>query len=426
MSWIEKVQRISGFNDQLTGGLIGLLIFFPVFSIGIYCGYYKDIPIVLVEALAESSDKSSAISFIALLASCIVIACQIVGILYLSHILKDVPVLMKIIPERASIESSDKSFIIQSSQKDGEPAGNKSISEESSSPSIVNEICMEIKRRFSNKGSYYRFVLLILTPFLILDIWFLLIRSDRDAFLFDPSNRLQFAFEMYGKLIAYFIEYLIALMLWIIIHIYKAFKIVGNRKFRSYVQIDLFSIDGIGGLGHARDSTKKIVLYYFGSMTLAILTFSISLSSVFYDLDKKFFFETKYALEFSYLMQIILYIILLIVGLYYSTNMYLEIRKIFNEFILEECCINSKIYNEKRNKLRKEFSEINMKKSDGEINRLRTDLEIINADRENLMRSAKSGFNLSIILTIACSFLSSLIIPILTMINLIQGIMKGP
>jgi hypothetical protein len=67
-----------------------------------------------------------------LLASCIVIACQIVGILYLNHILKDIPVLVKIIPERASIESSDKSFIIQSSKKDGELAGNKSISEESS------------------------------------------------------------------------------------------------------------------------------------------------------------------------------------------------------------------------------------------------------------------------------------------------------
>lgn len=418
MTWIERLQRLSGFSDQLTGVLIGFLIFLPAISIGIHGGYYANI----FATLADGSHKSFAIlNFIALPVSCIVIACQIAGILYLTRILKDIPVLMKIVPERTSIASPDKSFIIQSSQRDGEPAGNM---EGGSDISIVDEICLEIKRGFSNKRSYYSFVFLILAPFLLLDIWFMLIRSDRDALLFEPSGRLQFAFEMYGMLTAYFIEYLMAIMIWIIIHIYRTFKLVGNNKYKPHIQIDLFSIDGIGGLGQARDSIKGIALYYFGCMTLAILTFSISLSSVFYDIDKRFFFETKLAIELSYLTQIFMYIILLIFGLYYLWLIYQEIRRIFNKFIFEECSFNSKIYNEKRSRLQKEFSEIYNEKSNEEIKRLCADLEIINADRENLMRSAKSGLSPSIILTIAGSFLSSLAIPILTAIEIIQKIMK--
>lgn len=376
--WIEKLQKASGLTDPFIGGLIGLLFFSLYFTIGRYVGHYVNV------------STTSFIEFVASLASCIVIAYQIPVILFLIRILKDIPTLVKI------------------TRKDD------------SKPSIVDEMRMEIMRGFLTKRPYYRFVFLILVPFVAMDCWFFLIRPDRDSLLLQ-ENQWSLAFEISGLLIAYFIEYLIATILWIIINIYKTFKLLGNSKFRSYIQLDLFSIDGIGGLGKAMDSTKKIAICYFACMTLAILAFLVPLVNVIYHENTKFYL----ALKFVYLIQILLYVVLLIVGLYYIWSIHIEIKYIFNKYILEDICNINTIYSETRNRLRMKLSEINKNADYDEINQLRTALEIINADRENLTRIAKSGYNLSIVITIASSFMGSLVIPILTMIKLVQGILNG-
>jgi hypothetical protein len=375
--WIERLQKASGFTDPFMGGLIGLLIFSIFFIIGRCDGHYIII------------SKTSFIEFIASLASGIVIAYQIPVILFLIRILKDIPSLMKIIPD-------------------------------DSKSSIVDEMRTEIMRKFSARGPYYRFVFLILLPFLAIDCWFFLIRPDRD-FLLLQENQWNLAFEISGLLIAYFIEYLIATIIWIILNIYEAFKLLGNSKFQSAIQLDLFSIDGIGGLGKTMDSTKRIAVCYFTCMTLAILAFLVPLVNLVGNETTKFYL----ALTFVYILQIILYVVLLLIGLYYIWSIHIEIRDIFNKYILKEICDINKIYGEKRNRLRMKLSEINKNADYDEINQLHTALEIIDADRENLTRIAKSGYNISVVVTIASSFIGSLVLPILTMIKLVQGILNG-
>jgi hypothetical protein len=60
-----------------------------------------------------------------------------------------------------------------------------------------------------------------------------------------------------------------------------------------------------------------------------------------------------------------------------------------------------------------------------EIKQLSVALEILNSDREDLTRIAKRSYNLSIVFTIAGSFIGSLVLPILTMIKLVQEILKS-
>ncbi|MDD2754660.1 MAG: hypothetical protein PHS80_03930, partial [Methanothrix sp.] len=202
--------------------------------------------------------------------------------------------------------------------------------------------------------------------------------------------------------------------------------ILDGWKYRSLIRLDIFSIDGYGGLGEAINSTKRIAICYFTSLSLTILTFSIPLFILFYELDSPYEGKAKLLMEVSYLLQIFLYVILLILGVYYIGSTYLRISNIFNRYLLDESFINNKICNEKRNKLRSMLSEHSEAINSEVIDKLRTDLEIIFEDRENLIKSTKRGYNLSAILAIAGSFLSSLVIPILTMVQLIQNILdKG-
>jgi hypothetical protein len=124
-------------------------------------------------------------------------------------------------------------------------------------------------------------------------------------------------------------------------------------------------------------------------------------------------------------MQIILYILLLIIGLYYTGSIYLKIKDLFNIYILKEIRNINAICSEKRNGLRMKLLEADKNEDYEEIKQLSVALEILNSDREDLTRIAKRSYNLSIVFTIAGSFIGSLVLPILTMIKLVQEILKS-
>jgi hypothetical protein len=371
--WIEKLKKATGLTDLFVGGLIGFSIFLLYFALGIYVGN-----------LITISTKSF-IEFIALLVASIAIVYLVIENLHLILILKDIPSLMNL---------------------EGD--------------SVIDDLNEEIWRGFSSKSSYFGIIFLIVVPFIMLDFWFFLVRPDSAAAL-RPENWRFLAFDIIGDFIAYFIEFLIATIIWIIINIYRSINLLGSRKYRSHIKIDLFSIDGIGGLGKAVKSTKGIAIYYFAGLTLVILAFVLTLASIYKSHAPSYYVKLQYA----YLMQIFLYIILLIVGLYYICSIYSRIKNIFDIYVSEEDCKINKIYYEKRNRLQTKLSEIGKNANYDEIKQLRIETEIISSDKENLTRSVKRGYDLSAIITIAGSFLGSLVIPFLTMIELLKKIMVG-
>ena len=213
------------------------------------------------------------------------------------------------------------------------------------------------------------------------------------------------------------------MLIWIIINIQKNINVLGNSKFGSYIKFDIFSIDELGGHGKAMDLIKGIAIRYFTCLTLTILTFSIPLGIVILREDTSF----NLASIIMYLIQEIIYIFLLIIGLYYIWTIYSEIRKLFNEYISNELRNINAIYSEKRNELHMKLTptEADKKRDYEEIKQLSTALEIINSDRENLTRIAKNSYNMSTAITIASSFIGSMVVPSLTMIKLVQEILNS-
>lgn len=375
--WIEKLQTVSGLSAPFVGGLIGLFVFLLNFALGRYAEHFT---IVSIETFVE---------FIAMLAACIVIAYLITSILYLIRILKDLPKLMNM-----TLEGDE----------------------------ITNELLQEIKHAFANKRAYYGLIILIMMPFVMTDSWFYLVRPDRNQLLLN-ENQWTLAFEIYGVVEAYFIEYLIAMLIWIIINIQKNINLLGNVKFRSYIKFDIFTIEELGGRRKAMDLIKEIAIRYFTCLTLTILTFSIPLEIAILREDTSFYLASK----IMYIIQEIIYIFLLILGLHYIWAIYIEIRNLFDKYILDELRNIDAIYSEKRNELHMKLSraEADKNKNYEEIKQLSTALEIINSDRESLTQIAKNSYNISTTITIASSFIGSMVIPSLTMIKLFQEILKS-
>jgi hypothetical protein len=97
--------------------------------------------------------------------SCIAIAYQISVILYLIHILKDIPALVNLAPEGDLIEGFDKSPELKYPSKDYKFSGHERLPKIDSKTLIIDEMHLEIWHAFSNKRSYYRLIFLILMPF---------------------------------------------------------------------------------------------------------------------------------------------------------------------------------------------------------------------------------------------------------------------
>jgi len=428
------LQKVSGLKDPFFSGLIGLIIFFIYFITSIYSDnemYNVIIAAFQVAGLQRTITESdiwnpSFLSTMGQVASSITIAYLISVILCLVHILKDIPALANISAEIKSKKCLDKSSSVQLSKlkyrlKDGNFSSSEEIPNDNSEPSIVDDILFELKSKFSNKLRYYSLIFLILISFIIMDIWFFIVRPDNKGYL-APENQMNFIKYLCDNFITYFMEYLIAIIIWIIINIYSAFKWLSAGEYRQYILIDPFSIDGIGGLGKARDSTKRIAICYFTCLTLAIITYTIPLMTVIHKPNLTIYLAQK----ILYLEQIFAYIILLIIGLYFIYNTYFEIKNIFKSYLLEKISIISKIQDQLRANLHMKCSEINKNANSGEIKDLSSALELVDNDKENLIQIAKKSYSLSTIATIMGSFVGSLIIPILSMIQLIQGILQKP
>ncbi|MDD2835903.1 MAG: hypothetical protein PHY05_07110, partial [Methanothrix sp.] len=191
-SWIEKFQKATKLNDSLTGIIIGLLIILPFIAIEVQNGYYS--------IHSEDEIALSVIRLITCIAEFIAIIYLIRGVLYIIHILKNMPDYINIAADGSSVESN-KSYL------------------------TIDSFGLEVRKRFSDKRKYYCIISLILVPFIALDIWvYLFVRPDiditnyNDFISFINSNRYLIIFDVYNKSIAYFMEYLIAYMIWTIMN----------------------------------------------------------------------------------------------------------------------------------------------------------------------------------------------------------------
>ncbi len=252
----------------------------------------------------------------------------------------------------------------------------------------IDNLYVKLKHRFSRSYWYYVTVAAIIAPFVINDLTRILILHDGNTFYAAEPTMWSFLLDIYNYATGYFMFFLLAIFLWIILNIILTLNEMRSDPYRYLIKIDIFNIDGIGGLGPLRDLISKVLIFYFISITLAIISY-ISPFSIF-----------------SY--ESIFLIILLLVGVAFFLTGVGTIRKLLRDRIEDEINKINEIYQLELQKLMELVSEGNYKGE--ELNLVSTALETLYTERERMLQlyGNARGYDLKTIVQFSVSFILSL------------------
>jgi hypothetical protein len=134
-----------------------------------------------------------------------------------------------------------------------------------------NEASILLESRFREKKDRNTIIILVILPFLFLNIIAILqsgtifygSRGTPEALFLDIIN--------YGS--GYLILYLFALVLWIVYVISETLRDIRETSLRNTIPLDINAIDNLGGLGALQEFILAFLTYYFVIVALLILSY---------------------------------------------------------------------------------------------------------------------------------------------------------
>ncbi len=251
----------------------------------------------------------------------------------------------------------------------------------------VDNLYVKLKYRFSRSYWYYVIIAAVIAPFVINDLTRIL--HGGGTFYAAEPTMWSFFLDIYNYSVGYFMFFLLAIFLWIILNITLMLNEMRSDSYKYLIKIDIFNIDGIGGLGPLRNLVSKVLIFYFICVTLAIISY-ISPFSIFS-------FES------------IFLIILLLVGVAFFLTGVGTIRKLLRGRIEDEISKINERYQLEHQKLMKLVSKGNY--TGEELNLVSTALKTLYVERERMLQlygNAK-GYDLKTVVQFSSSFILSLV-----------------
>ena len=137
---------------------------------------------------------------------------------------------------------------------------------------LSNEFRNQIQRNFTNSILYYVIILLVISPFLIMQMQEY---SSKGICIFyygeEPSN-YAFILDIYDNSLNYIALYLLAILLWMIINISWVLDTINSTPYNENLRVNIFNADKMGGFRFLRDLIISYSIYY----SLIILLFVMS------------------------------------------------------------------------------------------------------------------------------------------------------
>jgi hypothetical protein len=131
----------------------------------------------------------------------------------------------------------------------------------------------QIQRNFTNfKLYYYLIVLLVILPFLIIQIRAFSLIGMRIFFYGLEHSYWAVIFDVYNNLLNYISLYLLATILWMIVNISWSLDIINSEPYKNSLKINLFRADKMGGLRPLRCLILSFSIYYFILILLFIMS----------------------------------------------------------------------------------------------------------------------------------------------------------
>ena len=260
--------------------------------------------------------------------------------------------------------------------------------------------CYYSDKKFQKSNAFYILIILIIIPFILIEIlklweWkFLNGPIPLYYSLFFPSNPWSIILDIINHIVGYLMLLLLAIIIWIIINL---IAIVIELNKDNLISIDIFHIDGIGGLSPLRNFILFIVSNYFIIITLAIISYISPITIIS--------FET----------------IFLICMLFLGVLLFLTTQKTIKTLIKKGIeCELSKINEEYKKNYDKLIYLIanDDKSTKRELERLSFILDTLEKEKIRIKQKTHRKFDFRTIAT----FISSFLIPTITMIEKIIGI----
>lgn len=133
----------------------------------------------------------------------------------------------------------------------------------------------EINQNLLDYKELYVIVSLMIISFLIIDLFKIKFFNpifDQQIRMFE-SMSLSIVFDIFNYLLFFFMLYLISGIVWMILKISSILSIIAGESYKHFIDINLVSVDKVGGLGIIRDIISKIILYYSLAISLIILAY---------------------------------------------------------------------------------------------------------------------------------------------------------
>ncbi len=262
----------------------------------------------------------------------------------------------------------------------------RELSSHTKNKTSIDSLYVKLKYRFSRSYWYYVIVTAVIAPFVVNDLMHIL--HDGNTFYSVETTIWSFLLDIYNYAAGYFMFFLMAIFLWIILNIILTLNEMRSDPYRYLIKIDIFNIDGIGGLGPLRDLISKILIFYFICITLAIISYISPFSIFSYE---------------SYFL-----IILLLVGVAFFLSSVGTIRKLLRGRIEDEINKINERYQLEHQKLMELVSEGSYKEE--ELSLVSTALQTLYVERERMLQlyGNARGYDIKTLVQFFSTFILSL------------------
>jgi hypothetical protein len=246
----------------------------------------------------------------------------------------------------------------------------------------------ELRKNFTTSRIFYAVVLLVFLPFAAIPINSIF-RLHINYFFFQESNSNQFSplFDIYTNLTAFFMLYLLAVLIWMILNISWTLDTISNRPHIEVVKIDLLDADKMGGLRPIRNLIVWFSVYYFLVIVLAVLSYLTQRGLLLYESISLLLFW--------------------IIGVLFFLWGWFKITKILLNKVENEVSSLNEISDNKRKQLLNLISKDQENENEKQINLLSLAIEAISKERNRVLQSGIKPIDAkTLILFLSSSFFS--------------------
>lgn len=257
---------------------------------------------------------------------------------------------------------------------------------------------------------YVSVMIFIISSFIALDI---LQAEDVDTFLFSgfpsgPWNSWEFKLDIYLLFSRYAVDFLLANLIWLVINMAWIFEKLGS-SYLHRISVNTLDLDGFGGLGDLKGLIQKTSLFYFTSLSLAVVSYAGPFNANISNAS-----SSNWMVLICY--ENILYLLMIMVGSGLLFKSLRSLKKILSEKVAEE--IN--VINESYSRLVARLNDLSNADRENPINneiiRISIALAALQKERDRLIRIGGHDY-VSFV-----TFVTSLIVPIATkvLVSLLQ------